>query len=121
MTICGEVEGSRFRRDRVGSFRNFRDYVYISDKAKANLLSFPLVSKQYNITWNQNNLLFSVETENEILNFRNDDDLFVWDVRKDYRSQRIYGESVYGLKGRMSHRKPNTVFNVKHFQSLVDN
>ena len=37
-----------------------------------------------------------------------------------YRAEKIYGESVYGLKGRMSHRKPNTTTNLEHFQSLVD-
>jgi hypothetical protein len=36
------------------------------------------------------------------------------------RAEKIYGESEYGLKGRMSHRKPNTTTNVEHFQSLVD-
>ena len=37
-----------------------------------------------------------------------------------YRSEKIYGESVFGLKGRMSHRKPNKTGNIEYFQSLVD-
>jgi hypothetical protein len=83
MTVCGEVDGSNFKTDMVGKFLDFEDDVYISPSAKANLLSFSLVSKLFEITWDQDEQMFIVTTPQEKLFFRNVDVLFVCDVRRD--------------------------------------
>jgi hypothetical protein len=46
-------------------------------------LSFSLVSKLFEITWDQDEQMFIVTTPQEKLFFRNVDDLFVCDVRRD--------------------------------------
>ena len=58
------------------------DLTFISPSAKANLLSFSLVSKLFEITWDQDEQMFIVTTPQEKLFFRNVDDLFVCDVRR---------------------------------------
>jgi hypothetical protein len=81
MCVCGEVEGN-FKTDMVGNFLDFEDDVYISPSAKTNLLSFSLVSKLFQITWDQDTDVHRYYSSRKLL-FRNVDDLFVCDVRRD--------------------------------------
>ena len=84
MKISGQVEEASFTTSEAGYFLDMDAKVFTSEKAKANLLSYAIVSNQYEIEWNQAQKSFYVRiSEETTLRFQERDRLYICNVDKD--------------------------------------
>jgi hypothetical protein len=78
MTVTGQVEGATFSTNTLGKFLNFKDKVYFSPQARANLLSFSRVWR-----WTEIKKYSKDSSEFSYMIFREINHLFICDIRND--------------------------------------
>ena len=84
INITGQVASSSFTTSEAGYLLDMDAKVYVSAKARANLLCYAIVADQYEINWNQIEKCFYVKiSESTTLRFREVDRLYVCNVDED--------------------------------------
>jgi hypothetical protein len=84
MTVTGQVEGATFSSNISGKFMNFKDRVYYSEHARANLLSLSRVWEQFKVRTDSVTKSFKVIlSENSYLIFCEINHLFICNIQND--------------------------------------
>jgi hypothetical protein len=84
VTVHGQVENVSFSTNKAEYFLDFKEEVFYSGDARANLMSFSKVWEQFGITFNSDEITRTVYLNKNIsMVFRDINNLFLCDTRKD--------------------------------------